>query len=146
MAGTSKGNPDGYVHARDAREYQRLRNQARLWQAATETTLDAAGLAPGMSCLDVGAGPGAVMRVMAGDCASAAPGAARVAAKASRNCLRSIIMGMPLCDGGHAPVRLRMKQGRYCPYFSRTPRQAGPMRCRFCCRQARTRMLSGIAF
>jgi ubiquinone/menaquinone biosynthesis C-methylase UbiE len=65
MAGASKTNPDGYVHARDGREYQRLRNQARLWQAATEEALDAAGLASGMSCLDVGAGPGAVMRLMA---------------------------------------------------------------------------------
>jgi ubiquinone/menaquinone biosynthesis C-methylase UbiE len=61
----AKTNPDGYVHARDAREYQRLRNQGRMWQAATEGVLDAAGLGPGMSCLDVGCGPGAVMRLMA---------------------------------------------------------------------------------
>lgn len=60
-----KVNPDGYVHARDAREYQRLRDQARMWQGATEQVLDAAGLKLGMSTLDVGSGPGAVMGLMA---------------------------------------------------------------------------------
>src|SRR5215813_1054820 len=60
-----KVNPDGYVHARDANEYQRLRDQARMWQSATEAVLDKVGLGPGMSALDVGAGPGAVMRLMA---------------------------------------------------------------------------------
>jgi SAM-dependent methyltransferase len=58
-------NPDGYVHARDADEYQRLRNQAAMWRGATEALLDQIGLKPGMSCLDVGAGPGLVMRLMA---------------------------------------------------------------------------------
>ena len=58
-------NPDGYVHARDVNEYQRLRDQALMWQRATEEVLDRVGLKPGMSCLDVGAGPGAVMRLMA---------------------------------------------------------------------------------
>ncbi len=65
MARASKVNPDGSVHARDAGEYQRLRDQARMWQDATEQVLDAAGLMLGMSALDVGAGPGAVMRLMA---------------------------------------------------------------------------------
>ena len=65
MARARKANPDGYVHARDAKEYQRLRDQARMWQEATEDVLDAVGLGPGMSCLDVGSGPGAVMRLMA---------------------------------------------------------------------------------
>jgi ubiquinone/menaquinone biosynthesis C-methylase UbiE len=60
-----KLNPDGYVHARDADEYQRLRDQALMWQSATEQVLDRIGLAPGMSALDVGSGPGAVMRLMA---------------------------------------------------------------------------------
>src|SRR5262245_23497834 len=60
-----KVNPDGYIHARDATEYQRLRDQARMWQSATEVVLDKIGLGPGMSALDVGAGPGAVMRLMA---------------------------------------------------------------------------------
>ncbi len=60
-----KLNPDGYVHARDADEYQRLRDQARMWQSATEALLDQFGLDPGMSALDVGSGSGAVMRLMA---------------------------------------------------------------------------------
>ena len=58
-------NPDGYVHARDVNEYQRLRDQALMWQRATQEVLDRVGLKPGMSCLDVGSGPGAVMRLMA---------------------------------------------------------------------------------
>jgi ubiquinone/menaquinone biosynthesis C-methylase UbiE len=65
MARARKANPDGYVHTRDAKEYQRLRDQARMWQGATAHVLDAVGLGPGMSCLDVGSGPGAVMRLMA---------------------------------------------------------------------------------
>jgi ubiquinone/menaquinone biosynthesis C-methylase UbiE len=65
MARASKANPDGYVHTRDAQEYQRLRDQARMWQGATEHVLDVVGLGPGMNCLDVGSGPGAVMRLMA---------------------------------------------------------------------------------
>ena len=60
-----KANPDGYVHARDLNEYQRLRDQALMWQSATEQVLDRVGLKAGMSCLDVGSGPGAVMRLMA---------------------------------------------------------------------------------
>jgi SAM-dependent methyltransferase len=62
---SKEANPDGYIHARDAKEYQRLRDQALMWQAATEAVLDRIGLGPGMSCLDVGSGPGAVMRLMA---------------------------------------------------------------------------------
>lgn len=58
-------NPDGYVHSRDPAEYQRLREQALLWQRSSGEVLDSIGLGPGMSCLDVGAGPGAVMRLMA---------------------------------------------------------------------------------
>ena len=58
-------NPDGYVHARTDAAYQRLREQALLWQGATEEVLDRVGLKPGMSCLDVGSGPGSVMRLMA---------------------------------------------------------------------------------
>jgi len=56
--GEANINPDGYVHAREAEEYLRLRNQAAMWQSATETFLDKLGLKPGMSCLDVGSGPG----------------------------------------------------------------------------------------
>jgi ubiquinone/menaquinone biosynthesis C-methylase UbiE len=65
MARARKANPDGYVHTRDAKEYQRLRDQARMWEEATAHVLAAVGLGPGMSCLDVGSGPGAVMRLMA---------------------------------------------------------------------------------
>jgi ubiquinone/menaquinone biosynthesis C-methylase UbiE len=65
MAKARELNPDSYVHARDANEYQRLRDQARMWQGATAEVLDRVGLKPGMACLDVGAGPGAVMRLMA---------------------------------------------------------------------------------
>ncbi len=64
-AKAQKANPDGYVHARDANEYQRLRDQASMWQRATEEVLDRVGLKPGMNCLDVGSGPGSVMRLMA---------------------------------------------------------------------------------
>jgi SAM-dependent methyltransferase len=64
-ARAQKQNPDGYVHAKDGTEYQRLRAQALLWQSATEAVLDRVGLKAGMSCLDVGSGPGAVMRLMA---------------------------------------------------------------------------------
>ena len=64
-AKAQKANPDGYVHSRDPNEYQRLRDQALMWQRASEEVLDRVGLKPGMSCLDVGSGPGAVMRLMA---------------------------------------------------------------------------------
>src|SRR5262249_9034659 len=57
-------NPDGYIHARDAAEYQRLRDQALMWQEATEDLLDRVGLGRGMRALDVGSGPGAVMQLM----------------------------------------------------------------------------------
>jgi ubiquinone/menaquinone biosynthesis C-methylase UbiE len=65
MGNPQTSNPDGYIHTRDADEYQRLRDQAAMWQGATEALLDRAGLGPGMTCLDVGSGPGSVMRLMA---------------------------------------------------------------------------------
>ncbi len=65
MAGARKANQDGYVHTRNPQEYQRLRDQARMWEGATSEVLGRVGLGPGMSALDVGAGPGAVMRLMA---------------------------------------------------------------------------------
>jgi ubiquinone/menaquinone biosynthesis C-methylase UbiE len=64
VAEAGNANPDGYVHARDASEYQRLSAQALMWRRATEELLDRIALKPGMSCLDLGAGPGAVMRLM----------------------------------------------------------------------------------
>jgi len=65
MGAPQATSPDSYVHARDAEEYQRLRNQGAMWRGATEALLDRIGLKPGMSCLDVGSGPGQVMRLMA---------------------------------------------------------------------------------
>lgn len=49
---------------RDESNYHTLLEQARFWQGATETVLDRIGLGAGMSCLDVGCGAGAVMRLM----------------------------------------------------------------------------------
>lgn len=60
-----ESNPDGCEHARDVAEYQRLHDQALMWQRATEELLDRIGLEAGMSCLDLGSGSGAVMRLMA---------------------------------------------------------------------------------
>ncbi|MEM7192523.1 MAG: methyltransferase domain-containing protein [Pseudomonadota bacterium] len=65
MNTSAASNRDGYVHARDEQEYERLRKQAQMWRAAALALLDDVGLKPGMSCLDVGSGPGAVMGLMA---------------------------------------------------------------------------------
>lgn len=65
MSKTTPDNPDGYVHSRDDQEYARLREQGEMWRGASERLLDEIGLKPGMSCLDVGSGPGSVMRLMA---------------------------------------------------------------------------------
>jgi SAM-dependent methyltransferase len=56
---------DSYVLARTSDEYRRLRLQASLWESATARLLDQVGLTPGMRCLDVGCGPGEVMRLLA---------------------------------------------------------------------------------
>ena len=56
---------DSYALGRTPEEYERLRAQARVWEAATGRLLDQAGLAPGASCLDAGCGPGETMRLMA---------------------------------------------------------------------------------
>jgi ubiquinone/menaquinone biosynthesis C-methylase UbiE len=56
---------DDYVLARTSEEYQRLRRQAQLWEQVTAQLLDRVGLGAGMRCLDVGCGPGEVMRLMA---------------------------------------------------------------------------------
>lgn len=64
-AEAQRSHLDAGTQARDPDEYERLRAQAALWQRATEDVLDRVGLQPGMSCLDVGAGAGAVMRLMA---------------------------------------------------------------------------------
>jgi SAM-dependent methyltransferase len=56
---------DGYVMGRTPQEYERLRQQARIWEGATAALLGRAGLGPGSRCLDVGCGPGETMRLMA---------------------------------------------------------------------------------
>lgn len=54
-----------YVLGRSAPEHERLRRQARQLEPITARLLDRVGLTPGMRCLDVGCGPGEVMRLMA---------------------------------------------------------------------------------
>ena len=56
---------DGYVLGSTDREYERLRAQSRVWEAATGRLLDQVALAPGSRCLDAGCGPGETMRLMA---------------------------------------------------------------------------------
>jgi ubiquinone/menaquinone biosynthesis C-methylase UbiE len=56
---------DRYALGHTAEEYDRLRAQARVWEAATGRLLDQVGLAPGARCLDAGCGPGETMRLMA---------------------------------------------------------------------------------
>ncbi len=46
-------------------EYERLRAQARVWEAATARILDQVSVPPGASCLDAGCGPGETMRLLA---------------------------------------------------------------------------------
>jgi ubiquinone/menaquinone biosynthesis C-methylase UbiE len=64
MSATAAGT-DGYVMGRTQDEYERLRQQARIWEQATATLLDQVSLSPGARCLDVGCGPGETMRLMA---------------------------------------------------------------------------------
>jgi ubiquinone/menaquinone biosynthesis C-methylase UbiE len=54
-----------YALGHTPEEYERLRMQARGWNAATVRLLDEVGLGPGASCLDAGCGPGETMRAMA---------------------------------------------------------------------------------
>ena len=54
---------DEYVMGRTS-EYQRLRRQAQLWEPVTRRLFQQAGLQTGMSCLDIGCGPGEVMRIL----------------------------------------------------------------------------------
>ena len=58
-----RGNTYALGHTPE--EYDRLRAQARMWDAATGRLFDQAGLAPGAACLDAGCGPGETMRAMA---------------------------------------------------------------------------------
>jgi SAM-dependent methyltransferase len=54
-----------YALGHTPQEYERLRVQARVWEAATGRMLDQVGLASGARCLDAGCGPGETMRLMA---------------------------------------------------------------------------------
>jgi ubiquinone/menaquinone biosynthesis C-methylase UbiE len=54
-----------YVMGRTSEEYERLRRQSELLEPITRSVLDRVGLCHGMSCLDIGCGPGEVMRLMA---------------------------------------------------------------------------------
>ena len=62
MAGSQGSN---YVMGRTSEEYERLRRQSELLESITGSVLNRAGLCSGMKCLDVGCGPGEVMRLMA---------------------------------------------------------------------------------
>jgi SAM-dependent methyltransferase len=54
-----------YALGHTPEEYERLRAQARAWEAATGRLLDQVGVGPGATCLDAGCGPGETMRLMA---------------------------------------------------------------------------------
>jgi trans-aconitate methyltransferase len=56
---------DRYALGHSPGEYDRLRRQAQVWEAATGRLLDQVGLAPAARCLDAGCGPGETMRLMA---------------------------------------------------------------------------------
>jgi trans-aconitate methyltransferase len=62
---TTRPAQDDYVLGRSPEEYERLRVQARIWEAATGRLLDRVELAAGARCLDAGCGPGESMRLMA---------------------------------------------------------------------------------
>lgn len=60
----AKAINDDYALNRTRAEYERLVIQSRVWADVTERALDRIGLQPGLSALDVGCGPGAVMRAI----------------------------------------------------------------------------------
>src|ERR1700736_5989356 len=55
---------DVYVLGHSAEEYERLRHQAQMLEPATKRIFQSIGLHAGSSCLDVGCGPGEVIRLM----------------------------------------------------------------------------------
>jgi trans-aconitate methyltransferase len=61
----SSQTTNAYSLGHTPQEYERLRLQARVWEAATGRLLDHVGLAAGARCLDAGCGPGETMRLMA---------------------------------------------------------------------------------
>jgi SAM-dependent methyltransferase len=56
---------NSYALGRTPEEYERLRAQARVWEAATGRVLNQVGVPEGASCLDAGCGPGETMRILA---------------------------------------------------------------------------------
>jgi ubiquinone/menaquinone biosynthesis C-methylase UbiE len=54
-----------YIMGTTDDEYERLRRQARVFERFAVAAFDRIQLGQGMSCLDVGCGPGEVMRLMA---------------------------------------------------------------------------------
>ena len=54
-----------YVMGRTSEEYERLRRQSKMLEPITASVLDRLGLSTGMSCLELGCGPGEVMRLVA---------------------------------------------------------------------------------
>jgi trans-aconitate methyltransferase len=54
-----------YVMGRTSDEYERLRRQSEVFEPITRSVLERIGLSTGMTCLDLGCGPGLVMRLMA---------------------------------------------------------------------------------
>jgi ubiquinone/menaquinone biosynthesis C-methylase UbiE len=73
LAGTEAGvthaievepHKDDYAMGRTPAEYERLRQQARILEPAARRVLEQIGLASGMCCVDIGCGPGEVMRLM----------------------------------------------------------------------------------
>jgi ubiquinone/menaquinone biosynthesis C-methylase UbiE len=62
---TASSEDSIYVMGRTSEEYERLRRQSELLESITGSVLDRVGLSRGMSCLDIGCGPGEVMRLMA---------------------------------------------------------------------------------
>ncbi len=53
---------DDYIMGRTSEEYQRLHGQAQIWEVDTKRVLQQVSLKGGMTCLDVGCGPGDVIR------------------------------------------------------------------------------------
>ena len=61
----TSASSSNYVMGRTSEEYERLRRQSEAMEPITRSVLARVGLSAGMSCLDLGCGPGEVMRLMA---------------------------------------------------------------------------------
>ena len=86
-----------YSLGHTAAEHERLRRQARVWEAATGRLLDDAGLRRGATCLDAGCGPGETMRLMA----ERVGAAGRVTGIDLDAALGAIAVGRLRADGHH---------------------------------------------